>query len=51
VKVYDLVGNILIQSKNILKIDLSGMKNGIYFLVVTTDKNDIFTHKIILTKN
>ncbi|MCX6244400.1 MAG: aryl-sulfate sulfotransferase [Bacteroidetes bacterium] len=50
VKVSDICGKILLQSENSSQVDLSGFNAGIYYLIISTDSNVLFTRKIILTK-
>ncbi|MFH0895529.1 MAG: T9SS type A sorting domain-containing protein [Bacteroidota bacterium] len=50
VSVFDQLGKVIIQEKNVIAVDLSQYKNGIYFLSVKTASKTYMTRKIILLK-
>lgn len=50
ITVYDLCGNVIIQSQYSENINLSGFENGIYFLSITNENVKIVSNKIILIK-
>jgi hypothetical protein len=50
ITVYDLCGNVILQSGYSESVDLSGFENGIYFLAITDSNVKTLSNKIILIK-
>ena len=50
INVLDIFGNILFKSQNSNNIDISQFENGIYYLSIRLDSNEIIYKKIILMK-
>jgi len=49
-KVFNSVGKMVVTGKNLTSIDLSGLGEGFYYLILLTDRSETFSKKIILTR-